>query len=342
MIYWQNHFVVGLLLAFHYWTLCIDDNLVQQPIQGISDIANKKNTKFSRNKRLFVNFYKTNDYFFDLIIKTKNLCAQYICSWETPEACSQRCSSKRTNTFLEEHRRGTASGAFGNVLHYFFAISPFFQKQSSKRNFRSSLSDVFFKKSEHLLRRTHLEDCFWNSWNSSPLFSVCSVLLLPTFLADIFQVLFTYCVITVFATHFDFGEFIFVFFILFLSSYFFNANVTPISVTSILHTNVCYLWLLCYLQNFTHFYLQHQQHLLFYHKNKWCSVFSFHHGCTLHHHVLCSIVKYFSCLIFSLLHTMSTHIIFIFIHELDILITTILHFHKFFGNTFSICPHSSY
>ena len=145
-----------------------------------------------------------------------------------------------------------------------------FPEAVTQRNSKSSLPDVFFKKSEHFLRRTHLGDCFWNSWNSSPLFSVCSVLILPTFLANIFPVLFTYCVITVFATHFDFGEFIFVFFILFLSSYFFNANViaespkaTDVSmqdasdrnrsVTSILHTNVCCFWWLCYLKNFAHF-----------------------------------------------------------------------------------------
>ena len=36
------------------------------------------------------------------------------------------------------------------------------------------------------------------------------------------------------------------------------------------------------------------------------------------------------------------HIIFICINKLDIHIITILHFHKFFGNTFSIRPHSSY
>ena len=73
-------------------------------------------------KTIFLNIYKTKDNFFDLIIKTKDFCAQYICSWETSEGCP----------FLEEHRWGTASGTFGNVLHYFSAISPFFQKQSPK------------------------------------------------------------------------------------------------------------------------------------------------------------------------------------------------------------------
>ena len=127
-----------------------------------------------------------------------------------------------------------------------------FPEAVPQRNSRSSLPDVFLKKSEHLLRRTCLGDCFWNSWNSSPLFSVCSVLLLPTFLPDIFQMLFTYCVqslqfiltlpsLILFSLYF------------FMSSYFLNANVTPISVTIILHTNLCCFWWLCYLQNLTHF-----------------------------------------------------------------------------------------
>ena len=34
--------------------------------------------------------------------------------------------------FLEEHQWETASGTFGNVLHYFCTISPFLQKQSPK------------------------------------------------------------------------------------------------------------------------------------------------------------------------------------------------------------------
>ena len=68
-----------------YWWQLIDD--VQQPIQGISDIAKKKNNKFSCNKRLFfLYFYKIKDYFLDMIITTKDLCARYVCSWETPEA----------------------------------------------------------------------------------------------------------------------------------------------------------------------------------------------------------------------------------------------------------------
>ena len=105
------------------------------------------------------------------------------------------------------------------LLFCHFTISP---EAVPQRNSRSSFSGVFFKESEHLLRRTHLGDCFRNSWNSSPLFSIYSVLLLPTFLADIFQALFTYCVVTFFATHFDFGESVFVFFIFFLLPYFFN------------------------------------------------------------------------------------------------------------------------
>ena len=85
-----------------------------------------------QQKTIFLNFYETKDYFFDLIIKTKERCAQYICSWETPEACPRKCSSKKTNTFLEEHCWGTASGTFGNVFHYFYAIWRFFLKQSLK------------------------------------------------------------------------------------------------------------------------------------------------------------------------------------------------------------------
>ena len=85
-----------------------------------------------QQKTIFLNFYKTKDCFFNLIIKAKDLCAQYICSSETPEVFPQKCSSKRTNTFLEEHRLGSASGTFGNVLHYFSAISPFCQKQSPR------------------------------------------------------------------------------------------------------------------------------------------------------------------------------------------------------------------
>ena len=62
----------------------------------------------------------------------------------------------------------------------------------------------------------------------------------------------------------------------------------------------CTWWCNCQLP-----YLQHQHHLSFCHKNKWCSVFSFQRSYTLNHHALCSVVKYLSCLIFSLLHTMS-------------------------------------
>ena len=102
------------------------------------------------------------------------------------------------------------------LLFCYFTI---FSEAVSQRNSRSSFSDVFFKKIEHLLRRTYLGDCFWNSWNRS-LFSVRSALLLPTFLAGIFQVLFTYYVIAVFATHFDFGRLFL--FSLYFSSYFFK------------------------------------------------------------------------------------------------------------------------
>ena len=98
-----------------------------------------------QRKTIFLNFYKTKDYFFDLIIKTKGLCGQYICSWEAPKACPQICSSKRTNIFLEEHRWGIASGTFGNILHYFSAISPFFQKQSPKET-PEAVSQMCFSK----------------------------------------------------------------------------------------------------------------------------------------------------------------------------------------------------
>ena len=39
---------------------------------------------------------------------------------------------KGQTDFLEEHQWGTASGTFGNVLHYFCTISLFLQKQSPK------------------------------------------------------------------------------------------------------------------------------------------------------------------------------------------------------------------
>ena len=157
------------------------------------------------------------------------------------------------NTFLEKPSLRDCLWNIWKCSPSLFCHFTIFSEAVPQRNSRSSLPDVFFKKSEHLLRRTHLGDCFWNSWNSSPLFSVCLVLPLPTFLADIFQVLFTYCILTVFATHFDIGDFSFVLLILFLSSHFSNTNMTPISVTSILHTNACCFWLLCDLQNFTHF-----------------------------------------------------------------------------------------
>ena len=123
-MHWKNHFVVSILLAFHYWTLCIDDNLRYSTTntRHFGHCKQEKYQIFMQQKTIFLNFYKTKDYFFDLVIKTKDLCSQYICSWESPEAYPQKCSSKRTNTFLEEHHWGTASGTFGNVLHYFSVI----------------------------------------------------------------------------------------------------------------------------------------------------------------------------------------------------------------------------
>ena len=49
------------------------------------------------------------------------------------------------NTFLEEHRWGTASETFGDVLHYFSVISPFFQKQSPKET-PEAVSQMCFSK----------------------------------------------------------------------------------------------------------------------------------------------------------------------------------------------------
>ena len=191
---------------------------------------------------------------FWLLIKTKDLGAQYICSWETPEACSLKCSSKRTNTFLEEHRWGTASGTFGNVLHYFSAISPFFQKQFPKET-----SEVVSQMCSSKKVNTFWEEHNWGTASGtleivlhyflSAQFHFC-----PHFWQIYFKC-FLHTALLVFATHFDCGEFIFVFFVLFLSSHFFSANMTPISVTNILHTNICCFWWLCYLQNFTHYCL---------------------------------------------------------------------------------------
>ena len=85
----------------------------------------------------------------------------------------------RINTFLEEHHWGTVFGTFGNVLLKWLSCHfTIFPEAVPQRNPRSSLPNVSFKKSEHLLRRTHLGDCFWNSWNRSPLFSVSFTLAL--------------------------------------------------------------------------------------------------------------------------------------------------------------------
>ena len=110
---WENHFVVRLLLVFHYWTLCIDD-MQQKTIHA------------------------TKDYFFDLIIKTKDLRAQYICSWETPETCPRSVLQKG-----QLFRRTSLGYCFWNMkmfsitfllFHDFFRSNPpkKLQKQSSR------------------------------------------------------------------------------------------------------------------------------------------------------------------------------------------------------------------
>ena len=221
-MHWENHFVIRLLLAFHYWTLCIDDNLVLQPIQAFRTLQTRKTPNFHATKTIFRNFYKTNGYFFWLDYKNKRFLRALYLFLRNSRSMPPVVFFKKINTFLEEHCWETASGTFENVLYYFSAISPFFQKQPLKETPEAVSQMCSSKKVNTFWEKTHSGDCFWNSWNSSPLFSVCSVLLLLTFLADIYQVLFTYCVITVFAIHFDFGESIFVFFILFLLFYFFN------------------------------------------------------------------------------------------------------------------------
>ena len=171
----------------------------------------EKHQIFVQQKTIFLNFHKTKDYFFWLDNKNKR-------PLRTTYLFLRNSRSMPPEVFFKKDKhlfRGTLLGdCFWNIWKCFpllLCYLTIFPEAVPQRNSRSSLLDVFCEhllRSEHLLRRTHLGDCLWNSWNSSPLFSVCSVLLFPTFLADIFQVLFTYCVITVFATHFDFGEFI--------------------------------------------------------------------------------------------------------------------------------------
>ena len=48
-------------------------------------------------------------------------------------------------------------------LPLLFCHFTIFPEAVPQRNSRSSLPDAFFKYSGHLLRRTHLGDCFWNS-----------------------------------------------------------------------------------------------------------------------------------------------------------------------------------
>ena len=149
-----------------------------------------------QQKTIFLDFYKTKDYFFWLDTKNKRpLHTIYLFLRNSRSIPPEVFSKKDKHLF----RRTPLGGCFWNISKcspLLFCHFTIFPEAFPQRNSRSSLPDVFFKKIEHLLRRTHLEDCFWNSWNSSPLFSVCSVLLLPTFLADIFEVLFTYCVIS--------------------------------------------------------------------------------------------------------------------------------------------------
>ena len=199
-----------------------------------------------QQKTIFLDFYKTKDYFFDLIIKTKDLCTQYICSWEIPEAYPQKYSPKRINTFLEEHHWEAASETFQSVLHYFSAISPFFQKHSPKETPEAVSQTCSSKK-----LNTFWEEHIWRT-ASGTLEIVPHYFLSVQFYScphfwQIYLKCFLHTALLASATHFDFGEFIFVFFISFLSSYFCNANVTPISVTSIFHNNACCFWWLCYL-----------------------------------------------------------------------------------------------
>ena len=128
-MHWENHVVVRLLLVFHYWTLCIDD-MQQKTIHATKDY--------------FLNFYKTKGYFFDLIIKTKDLRAQYICSWETPETCPRSVLQKG-----QLFRRTSLGYCFWNIwkcsllLFCYFTI---FSEAILQRNSRSSLPDVLLKK----------------------------------------------------------------------------------------------------------------------------------------------------------------------------------------------------
>ena len=63
-------------------------------------------------------------------------------------------------------RRTPLGYCFWNILKcclLLFCHFTIFLEAVPQRKSRSSLPDVFFKKSEHLSRRTYLGDCFWNS-----------------------------------------------------------------------------------------------------------------------------------------------------------------------------------
>ena len=156
---------------------------------------------------IFLNFYKTKDYFFWLDNKNKRILLTIYLFLRNSRSMPPVVFSKKDKHLF---RRTPLEDCFWNIwkcfplLFYHFTIFP---EAAHQRNSRSNLSDVFFKKVNTFWE----EDMKWNSWNSSPLFSLRLVLLLSTFLADIFQMLFTYCVITVFATYFDFGEFSFLY-----------------------------------------------------------------------------------------------------------------------------------
>ena len=201
-----------------------------------------------QQKTIFLSFYKAKDYFFDLGIKTKELCLQYICSWETPEACSQKCSSKRTNIFLEEHHWGTASGTFGNVLHYFSAISPFFQKQSTKET-QEAVSQMCSSKKWTPFEKKTFGELLLELLKEFSIVFLCSVLLLSTFWQIYFKC-FLHTALLVFGTDFDFGEF------LFLSTFAVLAFRQCKCDTDFCHQHLeyfCCFWWHCYLQNFMHF-----------------------------------------------------------------------------------------
>ena len=152
-MHWENHFVIRLLLAFHYWTLCIDDNLVLQPIQAFRTLQTRKTPNFHATKTIFRNFYKTNGYFFWLDYKNKRfLRALYLFLRNSRSMPPVVFFKKDKHLF----RRTLLGDCFWNIwkcsllLFCYFTIFP---EAAPQRNSRSSFTDVFFKKSEHLLRK---------------------------------------------------------------------------------------------------------------------------------------------------------------------------------------------